>query len=56
MVNLGPIDLQLGLTLNIIRNGGPNKFEVRISKNEAKMANFRPKIGQDVTFAATLWA
>ena len=31
-----------------------NKFEVHISKNVAKMANFWPKIGQDATLASTL--
>ena len=30
---------------------GKNKFEVHISKNMAKIANFQPKIGQDATFA-----
>ena len=30
-----------------------NKFEVHISKNVAKMANFRPKVGQDAMFAPT---
>ena len=54
MVNLGPIDFQLGLTLNINRNEGQNKIEVHISKNVAKMANFWPKTGQDTTFAPTL--
>ena len=54
VVNLGPIDFQLGLPLNISGNDGKNKFEVHISRNPAKMANFRPKIGQDDTFAPTL--
>ena len=51
MVNLGPIDFQLGWPLNINGNDRQNKFEVHISKHVAKMANFRPKIGQDATFA-----
>ena len=54
VVNLGPIDFQLGLPLNINMNHGQNTFEVHTSKNVAKMANFRPKIGQDATFAPTL--
>ena len=49
-VNLGPIVFQLGLPLNMNGNDGQNKFEVYISKNVAKMANFRPEIGQDATF------
>ena len=36
MVNLGPIDFQLGLPLNIKKNDGQNKFEVHILKNVAK--------------------
>ena len=52
MVNFGPIDFQLGLPLTINGNEGPNKFEVHISKNVVKMANFQPKIGKDATFAA----
>ena len=54
MVNLGLIDFQLGLPLNINRYDGRNKFEVHISTNVANMADFRPKIGQDATFAPTL--
>ena len=54
MVNLGPIDFQLCLSLNINLNYGHNKFKVHISKNVAKMANSRPKIGQDATFSQTL--
>ena len=55
MVNLGPIDFQLGLPININANEGKNKFEVHISKkNLAKLAIFRPKIGQDATFAQSL--
>ena len=34
-------------------NDGQNKFEVHISKNMAKIADFQPKIGQDATFAPT---
>ena len=33
---------------------GQNKSEAHISKNVAKMANFRPKIGHDATFAPSL--
>ena len=54
VVNLGPMDFQLGLPLNIKKNEGQNKFEVHISKNVAKMAIFWPKIGQDATFAPSL--
>ena len=44
MVNLGLIDFQMGLPLNIIIiNDGQNKFGVHISKNMARIANFRPK-------------
>ena len=45
VVNLGPIDFQLGLPLNINRNDGQNKFEVHISKKGQKwlfLANIRP--------------
>ena len=44
--NLGPIDFLFGLPINLIVNGGQNKFEVDILKNVAKIANLRPKIGQ----------
>ena len=54
VVSLGPIDFQLSLPLNINGNEGQNKFEVPISKNVARMANFRPKLGQDAIFAPTL--
>ena len=54
MVNLGPIDFQLDLLVNIKETKWQNKFEVHISKNVAKMANFRPKIGQEATFAPNL--
>ena len=54
VVNLGPIDFQLGLPLNINRNNEQNKIEVHISKNVAKMVKFRPKIGQGATFTSTL--
>ena len=43
MANLGPVDFLLGLPLNINVNDGHNKFEVHISKNMAKRANFQPK-------------
>ena len=54
MVNLGPINDQLGLPFNFDINDGQNKFELKISKDLAKMSNFRPKIGQDVTLAKSL--
>ena len=56
MVNLGPINFQLCLPLKVNVNGndGQNKFEVHITKNVANMADFRPKLGQDATFAPTL--
>ena len=54
VVNLGAIDFQLGLPLNINGNDGQIKFEVQISKNVAKIAEFWPKIGQDATFALIL--
>ena len=56
MVNLGPIDFQLQLDLPLIINGnnGQNKCEIHDSKNVAKLANFRPEIGQDATFSPTL--
>ena len=46
LVILGPIDFLFGLPINLIVNVGQNKFEVDISKNVAKIANLRPKIGQ----------
>ena len=54
MVNLGSIDFQLGLPLNINGDDGQNIFEIHISNNVAEMANFRPKKGQDATFAPAL--
>ena len=45
VVNIGPIDFQLSLPLNIYENDRQSKFEV----NVAKMANF-----QDPTFVPTL--
>ena len=55
IVNLGLIDSQLDLSLNNINGNDPgqNKFEVHTSKIMAKMANFRPKIGKDASFAPT---
>ena len=55
MVNFAPIDFQLGLPLNIKKIWPKNKFgqETNLAKNVAKMANFRPKIGQEATFALT---
>ena len=46
LVILGPIDFLFGLPINLIVNVRQNKFEVDISKNVAKIANLRPKIGQ----------
>ena len=46
MADLGLIDSKLGLYIKINVNTGQNKFEVHISKNEAKMAILWPKIGQ----------
>ena len=48
VVNLGAIEFQIGLCLNINVDDTQNKFEVHISKN------VRPKIGQDATFAQIL--
>ena len=44
------INFQLGLAINININDRQNKFEVHISKNVAKIAKFRPKIGHDAIF------
>ena len=46
LVILGPIDFLVGLPIDLIVNVRQNKFEVDISKNVAKIANLRPKIGQ----------
>ena len=46
LVILGPIDFYFGLPINLNVNAEQNKFEVDILKNVAKIANFRPKIGQ----------
>ena len=54
MVNLGQIDFQMGLPLNINVKHGPNKLKVHMSKNMAKMATLWPKIGQDATYAPSL--
>ena len=53
MVNLCPIYFQIGLPLNINVNEGQNKFEIFISTNMAKIANFQPKICHDTIFAPT---
>ena len=55
MANLGLIDFQIGLPLHINQNYEQNKFEIHISKYVVKMAYFRPNIGQDATFAPTLY-
>ena len=43
---LAYFDFLFGFPINLIVNVGQNKFEVDISKNVAKIANLRPKIGQ----------
>ena len=45
MVILGPIDFLFGLPINLNVNAG-QKNEVDVLKNEAKIANLRPKLGQ----------
>ena len=45
MANLGLIDFKLGLYIKVNVNVGRNKFEVHISKNVAKIAVLKPKIG-----------
>ena len=54
MVNLGPINFQMSLPFDLNVNDGENKFKVNISKNMAKVANFRLKIGQDTISAPFL--
>ena len=51
MVNFASIDFQLGLPLNIKKNLA--KKQIGQKTNLAKMANFRPKIGQEATFVLT---
>ena len=46
MVIFNPIDFLLGFPINLNVNTWQNNFEVDISKNVAKIANLRPKIGQ----------
>ena len=46
MVKLSPIDFKISLPTDVNANDGQNKFEVDISKHEAKIFNFYPKIGQ----------
>ena len=43
---LGPIKFLVGSPINLNVNHWQNKFAVDILKNVAKIANFRPKIGQ----------
>ena len=52
---MGPIVFQLDLAVNINENDWQIKFEVHISQNVAKMTSFQPKIGQDATFAHSLY-
>ena len=51
MVNLGQINFQISVPLNIDVNERQSEFEVRISKKMAKIFNFQSKIGQDATFS-----
>ena len=51
MANLGPIYIKIGLPINIDANNGQNKFEVLNLKIVAKMTNYLPNMGQNVTFA-----
>ena len=44
MVNMGPIEFQLGLPKNTNVNDRQNKFEVYISKNGAIMTNLNGHI------------
>ena len=46
MANICPFSLKIGLPTNTDPNDGQNKFEVRNSKNVAKMSNIWVKIGQ----------
>ena len=46
MIILGPINSLFGLPINVNVNVGQNKFKIDILRNVAKIANFRPKIGQ----------
>ena len=46
MAKLSPIDFKIGLPIILKVNDGQNKFELLISKDSAKIAIFRPKIGQ----------
>ena len=54
MAKLSPFDLTNGLSINIDVNDGHNKYEVHISKNEAKIPYFQPKMGQLPLWRATL--
>ena len=57
MAKLSPIDLKIGLAINLKVNDGQTKFEVDISKKFAKWLGFRPKMGPAATLAATFrWA
>ena len=53
MYKLCPINFKIGLLTNLNVNGGQNKFEVNISKNDAKLANIWLKIGQLPLWRAT---
>ena len=46
MAKLDPIDFTIGLPINIDVNNEQSKFEVHISKKEAKIPNFRAKMGR----------
>ena len=46
MARLSPIDFKFSLPTDVNVNEAKNKFEVDISKHEAKISNFCPNIGQ----------
>ena len=46
MAKLSAIDFKISFPVDVNVNDGKNKFEVDISKHEARISNFCPKIGQ----------
>ena len=46
MANIAPVDLKIGLPINLDLNDGQNKNKVNIFKVVAKIPNIWPKIGQ----------
>ena len=54
MAKLGPIGFTIGLSININVNDGQNKYDIRISKNKAKIPYFQPKTGQLPLWRVTL--